>query len=111
MEVKTGKELKEAVDYQRIEKQRENFANEDCITVVTHNEVHAIGWKQEFNSCIEFIESELADDPDYLMKKGQFTDAQGMYSYLFENCNDEQELTSFLCDYYDGMEMENYGKE
>lgn len=111
MEAKTGKELKEAVNYQRIIREREEYAGEDCLTVVDGNHVVPIGEHQEYDTCLKFIIAQLTDEPDYFMKKGQFTDAQGMYSYLFENCNDEQELTSFLCDYYDGMEMENYGKE
>lgn len=111
MEVKTGKELKEAVNYQRIEKQRESFAGEDCLTVVDGNHVVPIGEHQEYDTCLKFIIAQLADDPDYFMEKGQFTDAEDMYSYLFENSDDEEELASFLRDYWDGMEMENYGKE
>lgn len=111
MEVKTGKELKEAVNYQRIEKQRENFAGEDCLTVVDGNHVVPIGEHQEYDTCLKFIIAQLADDPGYFMEKGQFTDAEDMYSYLFENSDDEEELTSFLRDYWDGMEMTDYGKE
>lgn len=111
MEVKTGKELAKEINYQRIEKQRESFAGEDCLTVVDGNHVVPIGEHQEYDTCLKFIIAQLADDPDYFMKKGQFTDAEDMYSYLFENSDDEQELTSFLCDYWDGMEMADYGKE
>lgn len=108
MEVKTGKKLKEAVNYQRIAREREKYAGEDCLTVVDGNHVVPIGEYQEYDTCLKFIIAQLADDPEKLMVKGHFTDAEDMYGYLFENCNDEQELTSFLCDYWDGMEMENY---
>ena len=59
---------------------------------------------------MEFIEDQLAEDADKFMVKGQFTDAKDMYKYLFENCDDEQELELFLKDYYDGIEMEDYGR-
>ena len=108
MEVKTGKELKEEVNYQRIAREREEYAGTDCLTVVGGNHVVPIGEHQEYDTCLKFIIAQLADDPEKFMVKGHFTDAEDMYGYLFENCNDEQELTSFLYDYWDGMEMENY---
>ena len=111
MEAKSGKELAKEINYQKIEKQRDFYAGWDCLTVVDGNHVVPIGEHQEYDNCLKFIIAQLADDPDYFMKKGQFTDAEDMYGYLFENCDDEQELTSFLCDYWDGMEMADYGKE
>lgn len=110
MEVKREKELKEAVDYQRIEKQREAYTGEDCLTVVTGNAVIAIGENQEYDTCVKFIIAQLAVNPEKFMVKGHFTDAKDMYGYLFDNFNDENELKQFLEDYYDGMEMEDYGK-
>lgn len=110
MEAKSGKELKEVVNYQIIIREREEYAGTDCLTVVDGNHVVPIGEHQEYDTCLKFIIAQLADDPDYFMKKGQFTDAEDMYGYLFENCNDEQELTNFLCDYWDGMEMADYGR-
>lgn len=110
MEVKTGKELKEAVNYQRIEKQRQEYAGTDCLTVVVGNTVHAIGYQCEYDTCLKFIIAQLAEDADKFMAKGQFADTEDMYGYLFENCNDEKELKQFLEDFYDGMEMEDYGR-
>ena len=37
------------------------------------------------------------------MIQGQFTDTKDMYKYLFENCDNCEELTSFLEDYFDEM--------
>lgn len=110
MEVKTGKELKEAVNYQRITREREEYAGEDFLTVVDGNHVVPIGKDQEYDTCLSFIIAQLADNPEKLMVKGHFTDAEDMYSYLFENSDDEEELKQFLEDYYDGMEMQDYGK-
>lgn len=110
MEIKSGRELKKEIDYQKIEKQRAQYAGQDCLTVVVGNTVYAIGYQCEFNTCLEFIEEQLADDATAFMLKGQFTDAKDMYRYLFENCDDEQELEAFLKDCYDGIEMEDYGR-
>lgn len=110
MEVKRGKELKEEVDYQKIEQQREVYAGEDCLTVVTGNAVAAIGEHQEYDTCLKFIMAQLAVDPQKFMVKGHFISAEDMYSYLFKSCDDEEELKRFLEDYYDGMEMKDCGK-
>ena len=110
MEVQKEKELKVAVDYQRIEQQREAYAGEDCLTVVAGIAVVAIGKNQKYDTCLDFIIEYLAVSPEKFMAKGQFTNAKDMYSYLFENYNDEEELKQFLKDYYDGMEMEDYGR-
>ena len=110
MEAKSGKELKEAVNYQRIIREREEYAGWDCLTVVAGNTVHAIGQDCEYRTPLDFIEEQLADDADKFMIQGQFTDAKDMYKYLFENCDNCEELTSFLEDYFDGMEMADYGR-
>ena len=110
MEVKKGKELQNEIDYQYIARQRQEYAGEDCLTVVVGNKIVAIGEHQECKSCLQFIIEQLADDPNNVMVKGHFTDAEDMYSYLFENSNYESELKQFLEDYYGGMEMENYGR-
>ncbi|MGO5461369.1 hypothetical protein ACTQX0_06155 [Lactobacillus amylovorus] len=110
MEAKSGKGLKEAVNYQRIIREREEYAGWDCLTVVVGNAVHAIGQDCEYRTPLAFIEEQLADDPDKFMIQGQFTDAKDMYKYLFENCDNCEELTSFLEDYFDGMEMADYGR-
>ena len=39
MEVKKGKELQTELEYQKIQKQREEYAGEDCLTVVAGNAV------------------------------------------------------------------------
>lgn len=108
MEAKSGKELKEEVNYQRIIREREEYAGEDCFTVVDGNHVVPIGENYECKSCLEFIIEQLADDPNKFMVKGHFIDAKDMYSCLFENSNYESELKQFLEDYYGGMEMEYY---
>lgn len=110
MKAKTGKELQKELDYQRIQEQREEYAGENCLTVVDGNQVIAIGENQECKSCRDFIIQQLVDDPKKIMNKGCFTDLDEMYSYFFENSDDESELSSFLKDYYDGIEMENYGR-
>lgn len=110
MEVKKGKELQTEISYRHIARQRQEYAGEDCFTVVAGNAVVAIGEHQECKSCLEFIIEQLADDPNKLMVKGHFIDAEDMYRYLFENSNCESELKQFLEDYYGGMEMEYYGR-
>lgn len=110
METKSEKELAKEINYQKIEKQRDFYAGWDCLTVVVGNAVHAIGQNCEYRTPLAFIEEQLADDPDKFMIQGQFTDAQDMYKYLFENCDNCEELTSFLEDYFDGMEMADYGR-
>lgn len=110
MKVKDGKELQVEVNYQNIQREREEYAGEDCLTVVAGNAVVAIGEHQEYDTCLKFIIAQLADSPERFMVKGHFTDAEDMYGYLFESCNDESELKQFLEDYYDGMEMEDYGR-
>lgn len=110
MEVKKGKELQTELKYQEIQKQREEYAGEDCLTVVDGNHVVPIGRNYGCQSCCDFIIRQLVNNPEKFMVKGYFTDTEDMYGYLFESCNDESELRSFLEDYYDGMEMENYGK-
>lgn len=110
MKVKTGKEMKRELNYQKIQNQREEYAGENCLTVVEDNAVIAIGDNQEFQTCLDFIIAQLVDNPEKIMNKGCFTDLDEMYAYLFENSDDEIELTSFLKDYYDGIEMENYGR-
>lgn len=111
METKQGKELAKEINYQKIEKQRDFYAGWDCLTVVAGNTVHAIGQNCEYRTPLVFIEEQLADDSDKFMVKGQFTDAKDMYQYLFENCDNREELTSFLEDYFDGMEMADYGRQ
>lgn len=110
MEVKKGKELQTEVNYQKIQKQREEYAGEDCLTVVDGNHVVPIGRNYKYTSCCDFIIAQLADSPEKIMVKGQFTDAEDMYGYLFGSYNNESELRRFLEDYYDGMEMEDYGR-
>ena len=110
MEVKKGKELQMELEYQKIQKQREEYAGEDCLTVVDGSHVVPIGRNYKYKSCCDFIIAQLVDSPERLMVKGHFIDAEDMYGYLFESCNDENELKQFLEDYYDGMEMENYGR-
>lgn len=110
MEVKKGKELQTEISYQHIARQRQEYAGEDCLTVVAGNTVVAIGEHQEYDTCLSFIIAQLADNPEKFMVKGHFIDAEDMYSYLFESCNDEEELKQFLEDYYDGMEMKDYGR-
>lgn len=110
MEVKKGKELQTELKYQEIQKQREEYVGEDCLTVVAGNAVIVIGEHQEYDTCLKFIIAQLADNPEKFMVKGHFTDAEDMYRYLFESCNDENELKQFLEDYYDGMEMKDYGR-
>lgn len=108
MEVKKGKELQNEINYQHIARQRQEYAGEDCFTVVVGNTVVAIGEHQECKSCLDFIIEQLTDDPNKFMVKGHFIDAEDMYDYLFENSNHENELKQLLEDYYGGMEMENY---
>ena len=110
METKSGKELAKEINYQKIEKQRDFYAGWDCLTVVVGNAVHAIGQDCEYRTPLDFIEERLADDADKFMIQGQFTDTKDMYKYLFENCDNCEELTSFLEDYFDGMEMADYGR-
>ncbi|NRO84136.1 hypothetical protein IMAU10149_00708 [Lactobacillus helveticus] len=110
MEVKKGRELQTELEYQKIQKQREEYAGEDCLTVVDGSHVVPIGRNHEYKSCLKFIIEQLTDDPNKFMVKGHFIDAEDMYGYLFESCNDENELKQFLEDYYDGMKMENYGR-
>ena len=74
MEVKTEKELKEVVNYQKNEKQRDFYAGWDCLVVVVGNVVHAIGQDCEYRTPLNFIEEQLADDADKFMIQGQFTD-------------------------------------
>lgn len=110
MEVKDGKELQIEINYQAIQREREEYAGEDCLTVVAGNTVVAIGKGQEYDTYLKFIIAQLAANPEKFMVKGHFTDAEDMYGYLFESCNDDEELKQFLEDYYDGLEMENYGR-
>lgn len=111
MKAKTGKVLREEINYDRIEKQRKEMAGEDCFTVIYGNEVIGIGYQQQYPSCIDFIIKALVDDLDSFIERCGFDDAEDCYSYLFAYCDNEQELKSFLEDYFSGAEMINYGKE
>lgn len=104
MEEKTGKAREKEINYIRIQQQRDEFVGQDCLTVVVGNTVHAIGYQQEYSTCLDFIVEQLADDPKAVVEKGHFTDLVDLYKYLFENCGDEYELKNFLIDFYDGVD-------
>lgn len=108
MKEKTGKDRQRAMNYLNIERQRKEFAGQDCLTVVADNTVHAIGYEQEYSTCLDFIIYAMANDLDEFIKHSGFVSAEDCYKYLFENCNDEYELRNFLMDYWDGIDMNEY---
>lgn len=108
MQVKTGKELKEVLQDKFIERQFQDLAGQDCYAVVYGKTVHTIGVNCEFENYQDFISHALAADPDYFLKIGQFTDLEDCLKYLFENIDNEDEMHSFLRDFFDGRDMSEY---
>ncbi|WP_103661863.1 hypothetical protein [Lactobacillus sp. HT06-2] len=110
METKSAKEMMRERQYIRLQKEREEFEGEDCLTVIDEtNHVCGIGYQQEYDTYLEFILKKLEDAPDDVVKRGGFTNIVDAYHYFLSNCDDDEELKDFLIDYYDGEDM-RYGR-
>ncbi|MBD5430977.1 MAG: hypothetical protein HDR41_00675 [Lactobacillus sp.] len=94
----------------KLQKDLINLAGQDCFAVVDGNQIKTIGTNCDYGTCLEFIIEKLAQDPYKFRDKCDFTDFVDLYSYLFENCNDEEELKSLLSDCFEGEDMSDYGK-
>lgn len=108
MQVKPSKERQKEEQYIDIQHQRKQYAGQNVFTIVVGNKVIPIGDNYNYELARDFLIDELEYHPRRIVEAGHFDDLIDAYDYVLTNCDDEDELKSFLKDYYSGIEMTDY---